>query len=128
MLSRIVSGAVEFDAFFNGIPVRQDPCGDRWSCAPAIDSMLPLLLHREKGLRIAEWKRFLDAGEFLSQFFSRMGHERFERTLIHHRHYAALDAMAQQFAPEELPLAVVEIAVPRPASCLRLNVREHLGE
>src|SRR5947208_11084730 len=125
---RIVGCAVEADALFNWVPIGENPGWYGWGCAPAVQRMLPLLLHGQKSLGITGRHRFLRIGQSLLQLRPRVRDERFQRTLIQHGNYTALDPTPQQLFAQLSAGSVVKAASSRPAPGLRFDVGEKLSQ
>ena len=128
VLSGIVGGAIERDAFGDGVPIGEDTCRNGGSGAPAIDGVFPFLLDGDEGVGVSDRSWFGDLCEYVAEFVFGVREERFEWTLVGHGDDATLDATAKKFTGELLPLGVVEGGVTRPATGLRDDVREQFGE
>ena len=128
VLSGVVSGAVERDAFGDRVPIREDTCGNEGSSAPAIDGVFPFLLDNDEGVGVSDRSGFGDLGECAAEFIFCVREECFEGTLVGHGNDATLDATAKEFTGELLPLSVVEGGVARPAMGLRVDVGKQFGE
>src|SRR6267378_8660088 len=90
--------------------------------------MLPFLLNGQKLLGVTGRHRLFHVRERLPEFLAGMRYQRFQGTLVRHRDNATLNSTAQQFARQALLPSAVETANRLPASSLRLDVREQLGE
>lgn len=128
VLSGVVGGAIERDAFGDRVPIGEDTRGNRGSGAPAIDGVFPFLLDDDEGVGVSDRNRFGDLGEGATEFVFGVRDKRFEGTLVGHRDDATLDATAKEFTGELLPGHVVEGGIARPAMGLRVDVGEQFGE
>src|SRR6266436_3758821 len=90
--------------------------------------MLPFLLNGQKLLGVTGRHRLLHVRERFPEFLAGIRYQRFERALVRHRDNATLNSTAQKLARQALLPSVVETAIRLPASSLRLDVREQLGE
>src|SRR4029077_20893055 len=108
MFRRIVGPAIELDTFFNRIPVRQYASRNRPRRAPAVERMLPLLLHRQERLAVSGRNRVVYARKRLPQFFAGVRYEGLQWPRVFHRDYPAFDRAPQQFASQLAPVLVVQ--------------------
>ena len=126
VLRGIVSGAVELDAFLDGIPVGEHARRNRRRGAPAVQGVLPLFLHCQKSLGVARRHGFLHLRQGLPQFARGVGDQGLERTLVDHGDDAALDSAAQQFAGQARRARHRPGVFPAPG--LGIDVGEQLGQ
>ena len=63
-------------------------------------SMFPFFLHREKAFAIARRRGLLHSRQRLLEFFTRMSDQCFQRALIGHRDYPALNSTTQKLATQ----------------------------
>ena len=128
VLGGVIGGAVERDAFGNGVPIGEDTCRNGGSGAPAIDGVFPFLLDGYERVGVSDRSGFGNLGKCVAEFVFGVREECFEGTLVGHGDDATLDATAKKFTGELLPLGVVEGGVARPAMGLRVDVGEQFGE
>lgn len=128
VLGGVVGGAVQRDAFVDRVPIGEDTCRNGGGGAPTIDCLFPFLLDGDEGVGVSDRSGLGELGECAAEFDFGMRDECFEGALVGHGDNATLDATAQEFTGELLPLGVVEGGVARPSMGLGVDVGEQFGE
>ncbi len=128
VLGGVIGGAIERDAFGDRVPIGEDARGNGGSGTPAIDGVFPFLLDGDKGVGVSGRSGFGDSGECLAEFVFGVREKRFEGAIVGHGDNTTLDAPAQEFTGELVPLGIAEGGVAWPTMSLRVDVGEKFGE